>query len=150
MTSQESVNCRKLRDAFEDREAIYVEKGVLRVRVQNIRCDVHARRIDAEVEEIPTRGLENTLLHGRRPNESSPLRWDIAAGYLTTFSDTTWEMGYGGWSLFFAPEIVSGLLDLASAWPPELDAADRYDDALRFLEDRPVRDRSVRVFSDEA
>ena len=33
MTSEEFLSCEKLRTAFERREAIYVEKGVLRVRV---------------------------------------------------------------------------------------------------------------------
>ena len=142
------MNCERVCEAFEGREAIYIEKGVLRVRVGSIRCDARARRIGAEVEEIPTPGLENSLFHGRRRNERSPLRWNISAGYLTNFSNTTWHMGYGGWSLFFAPEVVSGLISIASAWPRELDAVDRYNDALRLLIDQRAYERSERMFSD--
>jgi hypothetical protein len=39
---------------FEGREAIYVEKGALRVRVSDLRGDVAQLYILAEVEEIPT------------------------------------------------------------------------------------------------
>ena len=148
MTSQESMNCEKLRDAFEGREAIYIEKGVLRVRVENIRWNAGARRIDAEVEEVPTPGLENSLFHQRGRRELGPLRWSIGAGYLTTFSNTTWQMGYGGWSLFFAPEVVAGFINISSDWTSELDAVDRYNDALRYLMDRGAYERSERVFLD--
>src|SRR5215470_1839772 len=146
MASQESVRCEKLRDSFEGREAIYVEKGALRVRVSHIRCNVGARRIDATVVEVPTPGLAGGLFHGPRRNE--PLRWKIGAGFLTTFSDHTWQAGYGAWSLFFAPEIVADLANLAANWPIELDAWDRYDRAHRFLMDRDAYAPSERVFPD--
>src|SRR5262245_6078502 len=42
-------------------------------------------------------------------------------------------MGYGGWSLFFAPEVVSGLASIASDWPAELNAMERYEQALDVL-----------------
>src|SRR5262245_46767797 len=128
MTSQASLNCAKLRDAFEGHEAIYIEKGVLRVRVSNIRCNVAARRIDATVEEVPTSGLAGGVFHG--PRHNAPLRWKIGAGYLTTVSEHTWEMGYGGWSLFFAPEVVTDLTNLSANWPADLDPMDRYNRAL--------------------
>jgi hypothetical protein len=118
------------------------------VRVTNIRCHVGARRIDAEIGEIPIAGLERSLFHSGRPNESSPLRREISAGYLTTFSDHAREMGYGGWSLFFAPEVVAGFASVASDWPAELDAVERYNQALRFLIDRDAYKASNRVFPD--
>jgi hypothetical protein len=145
MTSQTSLNCEKLRDAFEGREAIYIEKGVLRVRVTSIRCNI--RQVSATLEEVPTKGLERSLFHRRQINEPrAPLRWNIVAGYLTKFSDHTWNMGYGGWSLFFAPEVVGGFVSIASDWPAELDAMERYNQALRFLEDRNAYKPSKRVF----
>lgn len=142
MISLDSLGYEKVRDGFEGREAIYIEKGVLRVRVMNIRRGVDARRIDAEVEEIPTRGLECGLLHLRIPRESGLLRWDIGAGSFTTFSEHTWHMGYGGWSIFFQPEIVGDFISLAAAWTVALDAEARYNQALRFLPDHGAYERS--------
>jgi hypothetical protein len=86
------------------------------------------------------------LFHRHRPHE--PLRWKIGAGYLTTFSNHTWQTGHGGWSLFFAPEVVSGLTSVAASWPAELDAWERYNRALRFLLDHDAYERSERVFPD--
>jgi hypothetical protein len=148
MTPQDSLNCEKLRRAFDGREAIYVEKGVLRVRVTNISFNAIARQIGADVEEILTPGLERSLLHRLRPNELFPLRWQIGAGRLTRFSEHTWAAGYGSWSLFFAPEIVSGVVSLAAAWSAELDAYHRYRQATHFLMDQNAHEPSNRVFPD--
>jgi hypothetical protein len=146
MTSRESsVNCDKLRDTFEGREAIYLEKDVLRVRVTNIRCNPAGQRIDAEVEEVSTPGLACGIFYGCRSN---PLRREIGAGDLTRFSEDTWENGYG-WSLFFAPEIVNGLASLAADWATELDAHERYERACRFLADHGAWEGlNKRVFPD--
>ncbi|MCK6546350.1 hypothetical protein L6R52_10920 [Myxococcota bacterium] len=142
--SRASANCAKLRRAFEGREAIYIEKGVLRVRVMRISCDFSARRIDADVEEVLTPGLSNRSLQGREEG----LRWKISAGYLTTFSAHGWAMGYGGWQLFFEPDLVGDLTRLAAAWPTELRRVERYERALRFLVDRDAYAASERVFTD--
>jgi hypothetical protein len=156
MTSQGSLNCDKLRDAFEGREAIYVERGVLRVRVSQIRCFLSTRRIDATVEEVPTPGLASGLfegLHSLRGNP--PLRWKIRTADLSMFSEHTWDMGDDGgwsrgcWTLYFAPEVVSGLTNLAATWPVDLDnAMDRHKRALAFLMDQHADERSERVFPD--
>jgi hypothetical protein len=113
-----------------------LRRGVLRVRVTNIECNEGSREISAEIEEIPTRGLElcRQFFCGR-PNEPSPLRWNIAAGYLTNFSDHARYAGYGGWSVYFAPEVVSRLVSVASDWPAELTAMERYILALDLLMD---------------
>ena len=145
MTSQTSLNCEKLRNAFEGREAIYIEKGVLRVCVTNINC--YAHQVYASVEEVPTKGLERSLFHRRQIHEpTAPLRWKICGGFLTTFSDHTWQAGYGSWSLFFAPDVVRGVVSIASDWPTELGALERYNQAVRFLQDRKAGERSERVF----
>jgi len=146
MTSPECHNCVKLRDAFEGREAVYIEKGVYRVRVVNIRYSVERRWVKADGEELPTPGLLPTSFHSRRRNESGPLRWSIGGGYLTDFSEHTWHMGYGGWSLFFAPEIVIGLVKLAFAWPAELDERAQYKQVLDFLLDQHAYEPTTRVF----
>jgi 3',5'-cyclic AMP phosphodiesterase CpdA len=113
--------------------------------VTSIRCNV--RQVSATLEEVPTKGLERSLFRRRQINDpTAPLRWNIVAGDLTNFSDHTWKMGYGGWSLFFAPEVVIGFVSIASDWPTELDAMERYKQALRFLEDRNAYKPSERVF----
>lgn len=147
MTTEKTLNCEQLRKAFEGREAIYTEQGVLRVRVFNIRCNINARQINAEVEEIPTTGLERSLFH-RRSNGPSPLRWKISAGQLTSFSEHIWQMGYGGWSLYFAPDVVSSLVAIAASWPAELDEFEKYNQALRFVSRQSINAQSKNLFSD--
>jgi hypothetical protein len=119
---------------FEGREAIYVEKGVLRVCISNIRGSASQVTISAEVEEILTPGLGVggfSDLPGHKPR-----RWRIGAGYLTAFSDQYWATGYGGWSLYFDPKAVEGVLDLAARFPANLDSEGRYSMIVRFLLDR--------------
>ena len=96
MESQASENCERLRGAFEGREALYIEKGVCRVRVTNIRCNVAGRSIRAEVERVPS-NLAGGIFYGEP--RSQP--WRIRAGFLPTFSatDGTWAMVAGHCSL---------------------------------------------------
>lgn len=132
----------RLRANFENREAIYLEKGVLRVRVRNI-C-AHRDTIAADIEEIPTRGMEDTMPHLRLLPR--PLRWKIDGGFLTSFSDSEWSMGYGGWSLHFEPEVVQGLVDLAAAWTADLNTYERYKQALDFIQQHSHHGPHTRVF----
>jgi hypothetical protein len=192
MTPREQLNCETLRKNFQGREAIYLEKGILRVRVEDIRFDLQAHSIRARVEEIPTCGLRPSLFHHRifrdgdlvfrcscgnsselpakevgvrscphrkivssgpghpgGPSLDRLLRWDIEAGHLATFSDETWAMGSGGWSLFINPEAVNGAIALASGWPDELDLVDRTKQSLKFLLGHPATP-AQRVFCDLA
>ena len=155
MTPREQSNCEALRKSFEAREAIYIEKGVLRVRVENITFNLDSHSIRAEVEEIRTPGLYPSLFHGRIRQEGfpqgagRPLRWRIGAGHLTTFSADSWAMGYGGWSLFLDPGTVDGLIALACEWPDEVGLIERYNRSLKFLHERPMTQRQ-KVFCDLA
>jgi hypothetical protein len=160
MTPREQANCEALRKNFEGRDAIYLEKGVLRVRVQNIFFDLDATSIHAVIEEIPTPGLHPSLFYGKaRPwsepghppgrYPGQPLRWNIGAGDWTTFSASSWTMGYGGWSLFFEPGTIDGLIALAREWPDELGVNERYNRSLKFLYDRPMSPQQL-VFCDQA
>ena len=146
MASKSSQQCLKLREAFEGQEAIYIDKGVLRVRVTSTRC--YTDRINATVEEAPTKGLEHSLFHLREPDAERPLRWQISAGYLTTFCEHTWSMGYAGWTLFFGPALVKGFVNMASDWPDELDAVARYNEALRYVYANHKCESEYRVFPD--
>ena len=51
MSFPNETKVEQLRRLFEGREAIYVEKGALRVKVTDISADLAQRCISAEVEE---------------------------------------------------------------------------------------------------
>jgi len=142
-----ATKCELLKEQFEGREAVYIEQGFLVVRVSNIRCFPESRQAHAIVEEIPTLGLERSLFHSRNPKMGQPLRWKIISGFLTKFSADTWAVGYGSWSLFFAPRIVAGIKALASQFSPEIHAVHRYDEAIKFLKTNAAYVRSNRLFS---
>ena len=144
MSSEEEANCEQLRRNFENREAIFVEKGAVRVRVENIQANVRERWVRAQIETIPTPGLVGAGSLRHHP------RIGIGAGYLTTFSDHVWEVGYGGWALFFSPQIVKGVVELAAQWAENLDAFDRYQLVVRWLADHKAHEEpSRRVFLDK-
>lgn len=138
----------QLRSLFESREAIYVEKGALRVKVTDIRGDVARQYVSAEVEEVPTTGLPVGAIHAIKQHEPSPLRWSIEGGYLTGFSDHTWHMGYGGWSLFFTPSIVEDIRNLALRFPDNLDPFQRYNSVLDYLQGHRAYEPTQRLFEE--
>ena len=137
-------NVQHLRDLFEGREAIYIEKGALHVRVSNIQENIPERYISADVEEIPTDGFPT----GSPDNSPNPWRWTISGGWMTSFSDHTWEMGYGGWTLFFAPRIVGGVVKLAREFPDNLHPMERYNKILRYLQNHEALELTQRVFGE--
>lgn len=136
----------ELRERFEGREAIYVEKGAVRVRVSDIRWDIAKLCIAARVKEIPTAGFPAGVFYDVRIYE--PRSWSIEGGYLTTSSEHTWDMGYGGWSLFFAPGVVDGVVQLALQFPEDLDPFQRYREVLKYLENHNVYEPTQRVFAE--
>ena len=133
VSAAQDAALQQLRKNFEGREAIYIEKGALHVRVSNIRWDTALRAVFADIEEIPTPGFNATTFHMGHKNDSTPCRWDISTASLTSFSDTEWSMGYGGWSIYFAPRVVKGVVELALRWPKELDEHARYRQVLDFI-----------------
>jgi len=135
----------ELQIRFEGKEAIYVEKGALRVRVTKIRFEILDGSISAEVEEIPTPGLPIGPFPVRPPGRRTPLWWKIGAGYLTTFSEHCWYMGYGGWSLFFDPRTIQGVIDLSSRFPDNATGYERYKQVLHFLMDHAAYEPSKPV-----
>ena len=92
----------------------------MRVRVSNIGWDVGKLNITARVEEISTAGFPVGVFYEPERDESNPLSWTIGAGHLTTLSKHTWNMGNGGWCIFFSPEIPDGVVRLAREFPEEL------------------------------
>jgi hypothetical protein len=122
----ESDNISKLQANFEGKEAIYVEKGALLVRVSDIRSSGLRPTVAAQIDELSAPGLGVGGFNRRRLNRTSPLRWTIRAGYLTEFSDDCWTMGYGGWSIYFEPRLVQAVLEFASAFSPDDNTFERY------------------------
>lgn len=130
MDAQREHNCKVLQDRFEGREAIYIEKGGLRVRVTNIR--MNGLSVGADVEEIITPGLGVGLFARKHPPVTSPYRWDIG-GDSSAFSDQTWWMGYGGWSLYFDPKVVQAVIEFAARRPTNADPYEGYSELCRLL-----------------
>jgi hypothetical protein len=146
MSLADETEVEEVRRLFEGREAIYVEKGALHVKVSDIRGDAARLTLSAQVEEILTPGFPVGFFHAIRRLQPSPLRWSIAGGFLTTFSEHTWDMGYGGWSLFFAPGIVEGILSLALQFPEALNPFQRYTQVLDYLTAHGAYEPAHRVF----
>jgi hypothetical protein len=122
----ESDNVSKLQANFEGKEAIYVEKGALLVRVSDIRSSALRPTVAAQIDELPAPGLGVGGFDRKRLNRRTPLRWTIRAGYLTEFSDDCWTMGYAGWSIYFEPRLVQAVLELASGFSPDVNTFERY------------------------
>ena len=56
-------------------------------------------------------------------------------------------MGYGGWSLFFAPKIVDGILSLVRQFPDNLDSHQCYGEVCRYLQAHKAYQPTQRVFA---
>lgn len=146
---QECPGVMKLRSNFEGKEAIYIERGALRVRVTRIRRSTRGTAVLAEIEEIPTRGLGVGSFDARGRKATKPLRWKIVGGDLTCFSNHYWAMGYGGWSLYFDPKVVQGVCNLACRFPDHMDTFERYKQITRLIENDPTFWQATRrVFPD--
>jgi hypothetical protein len=114
----------KIRTCFEGKEAIYIEKGALRVRVSNIGCadlNGEAEFIEAEIEEIPTPGLPVSLPGYDRREQPRPLRWRIGTNIkVQPVGRYYWSSPpYVGWSMNFCPKLIEGVVELASGFPQD-------------------------------
>ena len=135
----------KLQRAFEGKQAIYIEKGALLVKVCKIRAGRSRQCVFVDLEQIPATGFPTGIYQ----ELTVPHTWTSGAGFLTNFSDQTWHRGYGGWSLYFASRIVEGVLNLAVQFPDKLDAFQRYDEILRYLNEHKAHVPTKRLFPEE-
>jgi hypothetical protein len=124
----------KAHASFEGKECIYIEKGALRVRISGICVSASQYAVSANVEEIPTPGL-GVGLFDKESGFYRP-RWKISAGFMTDFSEHSWHMGYGGWSLFFNHEIIQGVIELSSQFPSDMDTMKRYDLIMEYIQNQ--------------
>ena len=147
-TTSAAANCALLRAQFEGKEAIYVEAGVLRVRVEHIEVDLSKHWISARLLEIPSPGLGVGSSDLRFMAPAGKYRGRIGAGYLSIFSANTWAMGYGGWQLYFSPQLVAGVLNLAAQLEVEESSA-RHERINRWLLHHIWLEQPRRVFPAE-
>jgi hypothetical protein len=145
-------NLLKLRANFENRKAIYIEKGATRVRVSNIRGSSSCAAVRADIEELPAEGLGVGIYDPGGEKPTPPRRWSIGSAGLPNemrFSDHDWySYSQGGtWHLYFHPKVVQEVLELASRLSDKVDGDVRYNRILRLLENhRLSREVSQAVF----
>ena len=146
MNYQHQPNYEQLRSRFEGSEAVYDEQGALRVRVSQI--GLHAGfHLSAEIEEIPTPGLGVGRFHRSYPGHRTQRRWKLRAGYVTTFSDHSWKAGYGGWTLYFHPEIVQAVVKLAVQFHHDATAHESLNQVRSLISEwKPDREPQRHVF----
>lgn len=145
-------NCELLCNLFENKEAIFIDKGAIRVRVFNIQSNLDERTIIADIEEIPTIGLGVGSFPTRESLEVEmlPLSWNISVGYKTTFSNNVWTMGYGGWVLNFNTKVIEGIVAISSDWSDTLcDSGLRYEFIQEWLKENSSDEAPQRVFLNE-
>jgi hypothetical protein len=145
MSPSENAKVEQLRKLFDGKEAIYIEKGALRVRVSHINGG--RTYVSAEVEEVPTVGFPLGIFCEIQKAEPNPLHWSIGAAD-SHFSEHTWHAGYGGWSLFFAANIVEGILNLALRFPDDLGPFQRYREVLRYLRNHETYEPTQRFLAE--
>jgi hypothetical protein len=131
----------RLKQNFLNKEALYLDRFYSHVRVESIRMDVESRTIKC----VLAPGSRAEIFRG--PGDGPPASFTCGAGYLTKFSEHTWHMGYGGWTLFFHPDYLQGMLDLSASWPPEMDRWTRSQIALQWdMENDVWSEAAERIF----
>jgi hypothetical protein len=126
--------------AFEGRLAIYIEKGALLVRVSHINFDPADKLLSADIEEIPTQGLDFVAAHTREFDERSPRTWRISTSdpACSSFSPQRWRGGvYAAWSLLFDLEVILAVTKHAASFPADIDPALAYRSVLKLLNETP-------------
>jgi hypothetical protein len=57
-------------------------------------------------------------------------------------------MGYGGWSLFFSPRIIDGVLSLALGFADKSNPFERYKKVVDYLKDHGAYESTQRLFEE--
>lgn len=128
----------RLKSQFEGELALYWEHGFWLVRVSNIQLNLRRQFIEAVVLCSPLPGLELC------PRAF----WIIGGGYLTRFSRDMWLAGYGTWTLYFNPELISGTIAFLGQLSETLSTPERYREVLEYMSKKYNSDMPERVFPD--
>lgn len=134
------------RSFYEGREAIYIEKGALLVRVINIR--IGSQRVNItndlleylafDLEEVPTPRLP-VWLKGDGPNLGPhPLKWTVGTNFETNLFSDFCGAAYGGWSMHFSPKIVAEVVEMATNFAGEGSRA-LYPQIYRHIDDEMIK-----------
>jgi hypothetical protein len=143
--TRHAATVEKLRASFEGREAIYIEKGAIRVRVSNIRS-ADLGTILADIEEIPTAGFPIWIRGGGPPPRSHPLRWTIGTSLIRHFSADSWSSPpYVGWTFYFSPKLIEAIVDLVTRFPENHSPHLGYGEILTYI-DNQLLDRVKALF----
>ena len=139
----------KVRASFEGREAIYLEKGAIRVRVSNIRS-ADLGTILADIEEIPTAGFPIWIRGGSPRPRSHPLKWTIGTSLIKHFSADSWSSPpYVGWTLYFSPKLIEAIVEVVSRFPENHPPHLGYGEIVIYL-NKHLSDRVKRYLGDPA
>jgi hypothetical protein len=134
---QQWPELQKMKANFENKEAILVEKGVTKVQVLNIYCPGARQYVKANFEEVYISGLSVGIFYNGGEVPASPRRWDISGevGDGMEFSDDEWfSTSQGGtWNLYFHPQVIKDVLELAGQLSGKVDGYQFYRQVLRFL-----------------
>jgi hypothetical protein len=106
-----------LESLFVGKQAICVEHGAMLVQLVAIRVDATRQFVDMDLLQVPSPGLPTGLLADG--GLASRRVVSLGAGCLSKYTSNRWIMGYGGWCLYFDPELVAGAVQLAASFQPE-------------------------------
>ena len=140
----------KVRSLYEGREAVYTEKGALRVRVNAVRIKIEVANATNDVfdylafdlEEVPTPGLP-VWLEGYPSIGPHPHRWTVGTGFRTRLFPH-YISAYCGWSMHFSPKLVAEIVEMATNFAGD-DSQELYRNIRRHIDDETIKRLEVRL-----
>jgi hypothetical protein len=105
----------KARSLYESREAIYIEHGAWRVRVNRVYVGSAldpSGYMAFDLEEIPTPGLPVWLRDPRMGPH--PHRWTVGAPFEIDLFPHYCGTRYPIWSMCFSPKLVAEVVEMAT------------------------------------
>jgi hypothetical protein len=133
----------KARSFYEGKEAIYIERGALRVRVNNVHIGiVHINTNDLQeylafdLEEIPTPNLP--VWRGKGPSLGPySLRWEVGTNFETHLLHD-YCSAYVGWSMHFSPRMVAEVVEIATNFAED-EMSDLYGKITGHIDDEIIK-----------
>ena len=123
----------KVLEMFEGREAIYQEKGFLRVRVLNLRHKVGKREIEFEVEEVRTPGLGvGRFKSASKQSGGKLIRWDSFV-FFDNMKTMHWGFEQSGANFKFDPDVIAAIVSRSAALSKETDDPATYNDLAHII-----------------
>ena len=131
----------KVLEMFEGREAIYQEKGFLRVRVLNLRHKVGKREIEFEVEEVRTPGLGvGRFKSASKQSGGKLMRWDSFV-FFDNMTTRHWGFEQSGANFKFDPDVITAIVDRSAALSKETNDSATYNDLNHIIINQMIFDK---------